>query len=82
MKQAFRSFLDGDLSVNEFAVLTALLSRTNGNAGAIKTTAPEISTTFRGELSRHAVARALRNLQKDNWLTWSISGRNSTITVN
>lgn len=80
MKSAITAFLDGKLSVNEFTVLVAVQAKTGVNS-TITTSATSISDSLRGDLSRHAVARALRNLQRDNWIVWNTKGNNRTSTI-
>ena len=77
----FQAFINGSLTPNEFAVLVTIQANAKGNTLTASST--DISNRLNGGLSRHAVARALRNLQRDNWLTWDTSGgsRNSTISV-
>lgn len=83
MKSAISAFLNGDLSVNELVVFTAVQAKTDFT-GSVTASATEISNSLDGDLSRHAVARALRNLQSDGWLSWQTGGasRTSTIQVN
>lgn len=80
MKSAIETFIDGNMTVNEYTVLVAVQAKSNDN-GEVTTSASEISNSLRGELSRHAVARALRNLQKDNWLKWNTKGTSRTATI-
>jgi len=79
MKSPINAFLDGKLSVNEYTVLVAVSAKAAGHSATVSAT--EISNSLRGDLSRHAVARALRNLQRDNWLTWNTSGINRTSEI-
>jgi hypothetical protein len=79
MKSPINAFIDGQLSVNEYTVLVAVLAKAEGRSTTVSAT--EISNSLRGDLSRHAVARALRNLQRDNWLTWKTAGVNRTSTI-
>lgn len=81
--QLFQSFRNGNLTPQEFAVMVAVQGIANGQP-SITASATEISDAIYGNLSRHAVARALRNLQNDGWLSWQTSGvnRTSTIVVN
>ena len=78
----FQAFVNGQLTPNEFAVLVTVQANANGNS--LTASATEISNRLNGNLSRHAVARALRNLQDEGWLSWQTRGvnRTSTITVN
>jgi MarR-like DNA-binding transcriptional regulator SgrR of sgrS sRNA len=79
----FTAFINGQLTPNEFAVLITVQANANGNR--LNTSSTEISNRLNGTLSRHAVARALRNLQDNGWLSWQTrtgSNRTSTITVN
>jgi len=79
----FQSFRNGNLTPQEFAVMVAILGLANGQRN-VTASATEISEALYGNLSRHAVARAIRNLQSDGWLSWKTSGinRTSTIVVN
>ena len=79
----FQAFVNGQLTPNEFAVLVTIQASANGKK-SITASATEISNRLNGDLSRHAVARALRNLQDEGWLSWQTRGvnRTSTITVN
>lgn len=79
----FQSFREGNVTPQEFAVMVAVQALANGSS-RITASATEISEALNGNLSRHAVARALRNLQDDGWISWRTSGvnRTSTIVVN
>jgi hypothetical protein len=79
----FQSFRNGALTPQEFAVMVTVQALANGSR-SLSASTTKISAALNGNLSRHAVARALRNLQRDNWLTWNTSGgsRNSVIAVN
>ena len=79
MKSPINAFLDGKLTVNEYTVLVAVQAKADGYS--VTASATDISNSLRGDLSRHAVARALRNLQRDNWLTWRTAGINRTSTI-
>ena len=79
----FQAFINGKLTPNEFAVLVIVQADAKGNSLTASST--DISNRLNGTLSRHAVARALRNLQEAGWLSWqtrSASNRASLITVN
>ena len=78
----FQAFINGKLTPNEFAVLVTVQANANGKNLTVSAT--EISNQLNGNLSRHAVARALRNLQDEGWISWQTRGvnRTSTITVN
>jgi hypothetical protein len=78
----FQAFINGKLTPNEFAVLVTVQANANGKN--LTASATEISNQLNGNLSRHAVARALRNLQDEGWISWQTRGinRTSTITVN
>ena len=78
----FQAFINGKLTPNEFAVLVTVQANANGKN--LTASATEISGRLNGNLSRHAVARALRNLQDEGWISWQTRGinRTSTITVN
>jgi hypothetical protein len=78
----FKALVNGQLTPNEFAVLIAV--QTNAYGNTLTASATEISSRLNGNLSRHAVARALRNLQDGGWLSWQTRGinRTSTITMN
>lgn len=70
----------GELSVNEFAVYVAV--RAKSNKGTVNTTTTQISQDLNNSLSRHAVARSLRKLQKKNLVTWSTTrGGVSTVVI-
>ena len=77
----FQAFINGKLTPNEFAVLVTVQANANGKN--LTASATEISNQLNGNLSRHAVARALRNLQDEGWISWQTRGvnRTSTITV-
>jgi len=78
----FQSLRSGDLTPNEFAVAVAVQALANGQR-TVSTSTPQISSLLNG-LSRHAVARALRNLEKKsiiNWQTTRVDGGCSTIMV-
>lgn len=78
----FTQFNSGKVTVNEFAVYVAVNTKAfNGVVNDVTTT--EIASDLRNGLSRHAVARALRSLQRKNMLNWQTAlGRTgSTITV-
>lgn len=79
MKSAINAFVNGKMSVNEFTVYVAVTAKANGSS--VTASATEISDSLRGDLSRHAVARALRNLQSDGWLSWQTGGSNRTSTI-
>lgn len=80
----FKAFINGKLTPNEFAVLVIVQANAKGSTLTASTT--EISNQLNGNLSRHAVARALRNLRDNGWLSWQTraanSSRTSIITVN
>jgi MarR-like DNA-binding transcriptional regulator SgrR of sgrS sRNA len=79
----FTQFLKGDVTVNEFAVVVAVAAKA-GTGNSVTTTTIDIADGLRNGLSRHAVARALRSLQKKqllNWNTRSGNGHLSTIVV-
>jgi hypothetical protein len=75
MKSAISAFMNGNLTVNEFTVYVAVQAKSDFT-GTVIASATEISDSLRGALSRHAVARAIRNLQRDKWLTWETRGVN------
>jgi hypothetical protein len=81
MKSAIESLNNGQITTNEFAVLTVV--RAGASSGRLNASTTQIADSLNGELSRHAVARALRSLQKRNWLSWNTGTgqRNSTIVV-
>jgi DNA-binding MarR family transcriptional regulator len=75
-------FFNGNLNVNEFAVLVAVSTKA-GTSNVVNTTSTEIASGLRGGLSRHAVARALRSLHKKQFLYWHpLSNGRSEIEVN
>lgn len=82
-QSAFQSFRNGGLTAQEFAVIVAVQALANGTS-RLTASATAISEALNGNLSRHAVARALRNLEDDGWISWKTSGinRTSTIVVN
>lgn len=80
MKNLVKQFLNGELSVNEFTVLVAVNSKAD-KTGAVKATTTEIADGLNNSLSRHAVARALRNLQDKNLLTWQTNTFDSRSTI-
>jgi MarR-like DNA-binding transcriptional regulator SgrR of sgrS sRNA len=61
-------FKQGIINPNEFAVYVALC--TQADKGKVQTSAPEIAERLGGTLSRHAVARSLRSLQKKKFINW------------
>ncbi len=79
----FSQFSNGKITVNEFAVMVAVATKANGGNIVSDVTTTEIAEDLQNNLSRHAVARALRNLQKKNFLDWrTANGRiGSTIVV-
>jgi DNA-binding MarR family transcriptional regulator len=80
----FTQFLNGDLTVNEFAVLVAVSTKAGSGRVVNDVTTIDIAQGLRNNLSRHAVARALRSLQKKQFLNWNtraLNGRASTIVV-
>ena len=76
-----RSFMEKKLTVNEFVVLTAV--KAASNHGRLEASSNDIAATLGGELSRHAVNRALRNLHDRNWINYTpkAGGRPSVIEV-
>ena len=78
----FQSIRTGALTPQEFAVMVTVQALANGGR-SITTTTTSISAALNGSLSRHAVARALRNLETDNWLTWDTTSKpKTTISIN
>lgn len=75
----FKAFINGELTPNEFAVLITTQANASGNN--LTASATEISSYLHGNLSRHAVARALRNLQDKGWLSWRTRGINRTSAI-
>lgn len=78
----FQALVNGELTPNEFAVLVAV--QANADKNVLTASAAKISNQLNGNLSRHAVRRALRNLQNNGWILWQTSGTNqpSTIVMN
>ena len=76
-------FTNGNLTINEFAVMVAVATKANGGNTVSDVTTTEIAEDLQGGLRRNAVARALRNLQKKNFINWqTANGRTgSTIVV-
>ena len=74
-----QSLNNGDLTPNEFAVLVAGQALANGSKTLTASTTA-LSKVLNG-LSRHAVARALRNLENEGWLTWDTNGGSSSKIV-
>lgn len=80
----FKQFLNGSLTVNEFAVFTVVNTKAGKQSVLAGTTTTQIAEALNNGLSRHAVARALRNLQRKQFIDWQtqgIGGGLSTITV-
>ncbi len=73
----FAQFSNGKLTTNEFAVMVAVSTMANDNNVVDQVTSTEIAENLHGNISRHAVLRALRNLQKKDFIHWHTSPRSA-----
>jgi hypothetical protein len=71
-RNALNQFLNGDLTVNEFTVYVAVSALADQySTRTLSTTTPQLVSRLGNSLSRHAVARSLRNLQNKEMINWN-----------